>query len=53
MGRLGAPSIESGSLAYPGFGAIGENRVQLGGSITVSREFALDPGDLWRIYTGQ
>lgn len=41
----GSASIESGSLAYPGFGAIGENRVQLGGSITVSREFALDPGD--------
>lgn len=41
----GSASIESGSLLYSGFGAAGENRVQLNGSITVSRELALDPGD--------
>lgn len=41
----GSASIESGSLLYPGFGVVGENRVQLNGSITVSRELALDSGD--------
>ena len=41
----GPASIESGSLSYAGLGEAGGNRVQLNGSITVSREFALSAVD--------